>query len=81
VSWQHCVCERFVAAANQSKWTVERCVVIAAFGILLWEVATYGKSPYPGIDLTDVYHLLERGYRMERPEGCPAAIHRVMLQC
>jgi hypothetical protein len=60
---------------------VERCVVIAAFGILLWEVATYGKSPYPGIDLTDVYHLLERGYRMERPEGCPAAIHRVMLQC
>lgn len=55
--------------------------MVAAFGILLWEVATYGKSPYPGIDLTDVYHLLERGYRMEKPEGCPTAIHHIMLQC
>ncbi|GLH07868.1 Tyrosine-protein kinase Src64B [Gryllus bimaculatus] len=35
-----------------------------AFGILLWEIATYGMSPYPGVDLTDVYHMLEKGYRM-----------------
>lgn len=34
-----------------------------AFGILLWEIATYGMSPYPGVDLTDVYHMLEKGYR------------------
>lgn len=32
-----------------------------AFGILLWEVATYGMSPYPGVELTDVYQLLESG--------------------
>lgn len=32
-----------------------------AFGILLWEIATYGMSPYPGVDLTDVYHMLEKG--------------------
>lgn len=37
-----------------------------AFGILLWEIATYGMSPYPGIDLTDVYHTLETGYRYIR---------------
>lgn len=36
-----------------------------AFGILLWEIATYGMSPYPGVDLTDVYHMLEKGYRCE----------------
>ncbi|XP_063910862.1 tyrosine-protein kinase Abl isoform X4 [Zophobas morio] len=52
-----------------------------AFGILLWEIATYGMSPYPGVDLTDVYHMLEKGYRMECPPGCPPKIYELMRQC
>lgn len=52
-----------------------------AFGILLWEIATYGMSPYPGVDLTDVYHMLESGYRMECPPGCPARVYELMRQC
>lgn len=52
-----------------------------AFGILLWEIATYGMSPYPGVDLTDVYHMLEKGYRMECPPGCPPKIYDLMRQC
>ncbi|KAL7732792.1 hypothetical protein ACLKA6_005930 [Drosophila palustris] len=52
-----------------------------AFGVLLWEIATYGMSPYPGIDLTDVYHKLEKGYRMERPPGCPLEVYDLMRQC
>ncbi|XP_076264999.1 tyrosine-protein kinase Abl isoform X5 [Rhynchophorus ferrugineus] len=52
-----------------------------AFGILLWEIATYGMSPYPGVDLTDVYHMLEKGYRMEIPPGCPPKIYDLMKQC
>ncbi|GIX82796.1 tyrosine-protein kinase Abl [Caerostris extrusa] len=52
-----------------------------AFGILLWEIATYGMSPYPGVDLTDVYHMLESGYRMECPPGCPPRVYELMRQC
>ncbi|KAL4717805.1 hypothetical protein ACJJTC_000954 [Scirpophaga incertulas] len=52
-----------------------------AFGILLWEIATYGMSPYPGVDLADVYHMLEKGYRMECPPGCPAAVYELMRGC
>ncbi|KAL0099895.1 hypothetical protein PUN28_019967 [Cardiocondyla obscurior] len=52
-----------------------------AFGILLWEIATYGMSPYPGVDLTDVYHMLENGYRMECPPGCPPKVYDLMRQC
>ena len=52
-----------------------------AFGILLWEIATYGSSPYPGVELQHVYEKLERGYRMERPEGCPADVYKLMLKC
>ncbi|XP_071821876.1 uncharacterized protein [Apostichopus japonicus] len=54
---------------------------IWAFGILLWEIATYGSSPYPGLDLQHVYGKLEKGYRMERPEGCPLDVYNLMLNC
>ncbi|XP_067826035.1 tyrosine-protein kinase ABL1 isoform X3 [Heptranchias perlo] len=52
-----------------------------AFGVLLWEIATYGMSPYPGIDLSQVYDLLEKDYRMERPEGCPEKVYELMRAC
>ncbi|KAK0403448.1 hypothetical protein QR680_016923 [Steinernema hermaphroditum] len=52
-----------------------------AFGVLLWEIATYGMAPYPGVELNNVYGLLERGFRMDAPQGCPSAVYRLMLQC
>jgi abelson tyrosine-protein kinase 1 len=52
-----------------------------AFGVLLWEIATYGMSPYPGVDLSDVYSLLESGYRMERPHRCRDDLHALMSRC
>lgn len=47
----------------------------------MWEIATYGMSPYPGIDLSQVYDLLEKGYRMEQPEGCPPKVYELMRAC
>lgn len=28
--------------------------------------------------MTEVYHLLEKGYRMDRPEGCPIDVYHLM---
>lgn len=52
-----------------------------AFGVVLWELATFGQSPYPGVELHQVYHLLEKGHRMQQPHGCPEAIYAIMLRC
>ena len=52
-----------------------------AFGILLWEICTYGMSPYPGVDLSDVFQLLETGYRMDKPHNCPEKVYPLMTQC
>lgn len=54
---------------------------VSAFGVLLWEIATYGMTPYPGVELSEVYSLLEKGFRMEAPAGCPPTVYQLMLQC
>ena len=38
-------------------------------------------SPYPGVELAAVYELLEKGYRLECPEGCPSNIYDMMKRC
>ncbi|XP_025077024.1 tyrosine-protein kinase CSK-like isoform X2 [Pomacea canaliculata] len=51
-----------------------------SFGILLWEIYAFGRVPYPRIPLQDVVVHVERGYRMEAPEGCPPEIYTIMKQ-
>lgn len=52
-----------------------------SYGITMWEIASKGKSPYPGVELANVYHLLDSGYRMEMPERCPLNVYELMLRC
>ncbi|CAI4225346.1 unnamed protein product [Auanema sp. JU1783] len=49
-----------------------------SFGVLLWEIFSFGRVPYPRIPIQDVVRHIERGYRMEAPEGCPADVVRIM---
>ncbi|CAF1176771.1 unnamed protein product [Rotaria sp. Silwood1] len=52
-----------------------------SFSILLWEIATYGASPYPKIELCQVFDHLRAGNRMERPPGCPTDVYNLMQKC
>ncbi|XP_075152649.1 protein kinase receptor Ret oncogene [Haematobia irritans] len=52
-----------------------------AFGVLCWELITLGASPYPGIPVQNLYHLLKSGYRMEKPENCSDEIYSVVRTC
>ncbi|XP_028026650.1 tyrosine-protein kinase CSK-like isoform X2 [Bombyx mandarina] len=49
-----------------------------SFGILLWEIYSFGRVPYPRIPLAEVVRHVERGYRMEAPEGCPPGPYELM---
>ncbi|XP_071118990.1 tyrosine-protein kinase CSK-like isoform X1 [Haliotis cracherodii] len=49
-----------------------------SFGILLWEIYSFGRVPYPRIPLADVVVHVERGYRMEAPECCPPEVYTIM---
>ncbi|KAK8739235.1 hypothetical protein OTU49_003538 [Cherax quadricarinatus] len=66
-------------AANYSKFSIKSDVW--SFGILLTELITYGRIPYPGMTNAEVLHQVEHGYRMPPPPGCPPALYDIMVEC
>ncbi|KAH8295513.1 hypothetical protein KR018_012512 [Drosophila ironensis] len=53
-----------------------------SYGILLWEIMTYGAQPYPTITLTEeLYNYIMSGQRMEKPAKCSMNIYILMRQC
>ncbi|NXS02114.1 LYN kinase, partial [Oxylabes madagascariensis] len=66
-------------AINYGSFTIKSDVW--SFGILLYEIVTYGKIPYPGMSNSDVMVALQRGYRMPRMETCPAELYDIMKTC
>ncbi|KAF3698932.1 Tyrosine-protein kinase Lyn [Channa argus] len=52
-----------------------------SFGVLLYEIITYGKIPYPGMSKVEVMSSVQRGYRMPRPDTCPPELYEIMMSC
>jgi len=52
-----------------------------SFGIVMWEVMSYGERPYWNWSNQDVIKAIEKGYRLPAPMDCPEAIHQLMLDC
>ena len=52
-----------------------------SFGIVIYEVITYGWFPYPGMTNAQVLEALQQGYRMPLPIGCPDKLYDIMLHC
>uniref|UniRef100_G3NQK1 Tyrosine-protein kinase n=1 Tax=Gasterosteus aculeatus aculeatus TaxID=481459 RepID=G3NQK1_GASAC len=66
-------------AALYGRFTIKSDVW--SFGILLTELITKGRVPYPGMNNREVLEQVERGYRMPCAQDCPASLHELMLQC
>uniref|UniRef100_H2ZQT9 receptor protein-tyrosine kinase n=1 Tax=Ciona savignyi TaxID=51511 RepID=H2ZQT9_CIOSA len=52
-----------------------------SYGIVMWEVMSYGERPYWGMSNRDVMNAVETGYRLPAPMDCPQVQHRLMLEC
>uniref|UniRef100_A0A8C0HDM0 Tyrosine-protein kinase n=1 Tax=Chelonoidis abingdonii TaxID=106734 RepID=A0A8C0HDM0_CHEAB len=52
-----------------------------SYGILLWELFSYGRAPYSKMTLKEVTEMVEKGYRMEAPEECPPSLYTLMKSC
>ncbi|XP_043459935.1 tyrosine-protein kinase Mer isoform X1 [Prionailurus bengalensis] len=52
-----------------------------AFGVTMWEIATRGMTPYPGVQNHEMYDYLLHGHRLKQPEDCLAELYEIMHSC
>ncbi|XP_069038925.1 ephrin type-B receptor 5 isoform X2 [Lepisosteus oculatus] len=52
-----------------------------SFGIVMWEVMSYGERPYWDMSNQEVMNAVTDQYRLPAPPSCPAALHILMLDC
>ncbi|CAL2047945.1 unnamed protein product [Caenorhabditis brenneri] len=49
-----------------------------SYGVLLWELFTFGEHPWDGCTAEDILRNIDAGERLEKPEFCSEEIHQVM---
>ncbi|XP_067388913.1 tyrosine-protein kinase Mer isoform X2 [Emydura macquarii macquarii] len=52
-----------------------------AFGVTMWEIATRGMTPYPGVQNHEIYDYLFHGHRLKQPEDCLDELYEIMCAC
>ena len=52
-----------------------------SFGILMWEIYTYGHQPYKGMTNHEVIDAIKGSEILECPKLCPASVYDVMKVC
>ena len=72
------------------RWTAPEAILFRKFnmasdvwsyGVLMWEVMSYGKSPYGDVDNYTLLEQIQQGYRLEQPDECPYLLYSLMLKC
>ncbi|KAG9266158.1 macrophage colony-stimulating factor 1 receptor 1-like, partial [Astyanax mexicanus] len=53
-----------------------------SYGILLWEIFSLGRSPYPDVAVdARFYKMIKAGYHMTQPDFAPLEIYTIMKMC
>ncbi|XP_069774977.1 ephrin type-A receptor 2 isoform X2 [Narcine bancroftii] len=52
-----------------------------SFGIVMWEILSYGERPYWEMSNLEVMKSINEGFRLPAPMECPSAIYQLMMQC
>lgn len=52
-----------------------------SFGVLMWEVYTFGKLPYTGLSNHEVIDAIREHKVLYQPGGCPVGVYDIMNNC
>lgn len=54
---------------------------IWSFGVVLWEIFTYGKQPWYQLSNSEAIECITQGRELERPRTCPKEVYALMQGC
>ncbi|XP_029307965.1 high affinity nerve growth factor receptor [Cottoperca gobio] len=54
---------------------------IWSFGVVLWEIFTYGKQPWYQLSNSEAIECITQGRELERPRTCPKEVYMLMQGC
>uniref|UniRef100_A0A8C6KWP6 Tyrosine-protein kinase receptor n=1 Tax=Nothobranchius furzeri TaxID=105023 RepID=A0A8C6KWP6_NOTFU len=54
---------------------------IWSFGVVLWEIFTYGKQPWYQLSNNEAIECITQGRELERPRTCPKEVYLLMQGC
>lgn len=72
------------------KWTAPEAVHyktyttasdVWSFGCVMYEIWSLGRKPFEENSNQEALQLIDSGYRLPPPPGCPKAIYKLMMQC
>lgn len=52
-----------------------------SYGVVLWEIYSFGKQPYYGLNNEEVVKLILQGIMLIPPDECPSLICDLMRSC
>ncbi|CAF0843264.1 unnamed protein product [Brachionus calyciflorus] len=72
---------RWMAPESLNKLLFTTASDVWSYGVLLWELYTYGITPYPGMTDDEVVGRINQWYRLYKPQDCPNEVYAIMLSC
>ncbi|XP_019853335.1 PREDICTED: epidermal growth factor receptor-like [Amphimedon queenslandica] len=52
-----------------------------SFGVTVWEILTFGESPFKGKSVFELLKLLEKGDRLKQPKTCTLEFYKTLQNC
>ena len=52
-----------------------------AFGVVLWEIYSFGLQPYYGYSNSEVIEMIRSRQLLPCPEDCPSRMYAFMVEC